>query len=513
MLRDLRTEDRWCFPWALLRKPSWCSWLLCALVGIGSWGACCAADQQTYVLGATFNGGSGGPITVAAGSEIAVSVMVQVVGATGLSSWWCSTEYEFYCPDTQVRERGCVQGPSPSGGCYCNWGCLGASSEWVSSFTTHFTIMAPATPGAYDVTLCAVTQEDTCGSAECSYPETFADAVTVTCGSGDTPSVDAGLPAVLTCAEPSGTLTATVSGGVAPYTYLWTPGGSTSQNIIVTEPGTYTVQVTGGNGCSTTDSVVVTQDKAALVVEAGDPQVLSCAVPSVTLTANATGGTAPYSFLWTPGNLTTQSIAVTLPGTYTVDVTGGNGCSASDAVVVSGIGQWTELLSNGGFEQGLDGWRLYPAASGPAVTAFAAIAPSDPPASETACLQTGTTYVQGYAADSSSTTTLVQDVTALLQSGRMYRLSGWIWSEEADSANPVIALHYVAADGTMPADGAAVEVGLPASRTPDQWTYCQSGEFLYQMPADCTQAWIVLGLADSIGYGWWDDISLEELAQ
>lgn len=40
-----------------------------------------------------------------------------------------------------------------------------------------------------------------------------------------------------------------VSGGVPPYTYIWNPGGATTQDINSVSPGTYSVTVTDDNGC------------------------------------------------------------------------------------------------------------------------------------------------------------------------------------------------------------------------------------------------------------------------
>ena len=585
MLDGLRSRGRACSSQALLRMASRWGWLLSALAWLVLGASCSGASAGAYVLSATFNGGSS--VSVTPGSQIEVSVTVQLVGGDGTNSWWCSTRYEFWCPETQVKEEGCVHEPSPSGGCYCNWGCLAASTAWESVFSTHFTVTAPPIAGTYDVRLCAVHQEDTCGTMECSYPRTFSDAVTVTCGPAHTPSVVIGGPQMLTCAVPSVTLTATASGGTTPYAYLWTPGNLTSQsitanapgthtvkvtgangcfataNVVVTEdktapsveagdpqeltcavpsvtltatatggttpythlwtpgnlrsqsitvstPGTYTVTATGANGCSASDSVVVTEDKTAPSAEAGNPRVLTCAVPSVTQTASATGGMTPYTYLWTPGNLTSQSITVTTPGSYTVEVTGANGCSASDSVVVSAIDQWTELLVNGGFEKGLDGWRLYPGPDERIAPAFAATAPYFPPVNGTSCLQSGTAYLQGYAVEPGTSARLIQDVTLLLQPGHSYRLSGWIWRDATDSIGPVITLHYVMQDGSTPPGGVVIELRLPADRDPNQWAYCESIPFVHNMPAGCTQAWLVLGFVNCTGYAWWDDVSLME---
>jgi hypothetical protein len=562
-------------------------WLFGVLAWLALGAPCDGSNAGAYVLSATFNGASSA--AVAPGAEVKVAVTVQLVGSEGTDSWWCSTRYEFSCPETQVISGGCVSEPSPAGGCYCNWGCRAESTAWEGTFSTTFTVKAPSVAGTYDVTLCALNQEGACDVATCSSRRTFADAVNVTCGAAHTPLVAIGGSRLLTCAVPSATLTATVSSGTSPYAYLWTPGNWTSQSIAVTAAGTYTVKVTGANGCYATACAVVTEDKAAPSVEAGDSRMLTCAVLSVTQTASATGGTPPYAYLWTPGNWTTQAVTLTSPGTYavkvtdangcsasdsvaiiedkaapsveaglpqvltcavpfvtqtasatggvppytyawspsnvmsqsitatapdiyTVRVTGANGCTASDSVVISAPVSWAERLANGGFEKGLDGWQLYPSSSPGESTAstFAAVAPYFPPASETSCPQSGTAYLQGHAADLGSTVWIVQDVTALLQPGHLYRLSGWIWRDATDSIGPVISLHYVMGDGSTPPGGAAVELRLPADRDPSQWTYCASSPFVHMMPAGCTQVWLMLGLVNCTGYAWWDDVSLME---
>jgi hypothetical protein len=57
------------------------------------------------------------------------------------------------------------------------------------------------------------------------------------------------------------TLTGASSGGVAPYTYVWSPGGETPNNITtIVCPAvttTYTLTVTDKNGCTRTDDVTV----------------------------------------------------------------------------------------------------------------------------------------------------------------------------------------------------------------------------------------------------------------
>ncbi|HEX9984527.1 MAG TPA: hypothetical protein VGF69_14800, partial [Thermoanaerobaculia bacterium] len=123
------------------------------------------------------------------------------------------------------------------------------------------------------------------------------------------------------CPGSSVTLTAS-----AASSYLWS-NGATTRDITVTDPGNYTVTVTGANGCAATSAAtnVTTQPAPTATITAGGPTSF-CPGGSVTLTANS--GT---SYLWSNG-ATTQSITVTTGGNYTVAVTSPYGCTATSAV-------------------------------------------------------------------------------------------------------------------------------------------------------------------------------------
>jgi hypothetical protein len=467
---------------------------------------CAAEDPGIYVVSATFNGAT--TASVPLGSLVEVAVTVRIVGSEGTVSWWCSTWYALECAEAGVCIEGCVPEPSPEGGCYCNWGCLTASWSWDSLFTTRFTIQAPSIAGAYDVTLCASSEEGACDDETCSAVIKFTDVITATCGPSDSVAVDLGAPRALTCTNPSVTLTAAVTGGKAPFTYQWTPGGATTQSLTVSSAGTYFVKVTSANGCSATDTVVVTIDSAPPVVDAGSPEILWCGAPSVVLEATVTGGSAPYTFLWTPGDLTTQTVSASVAGTYTVTVTGANGCSASDAVVVTAAEPLAEALQNGAFEEGLLGWRAYSAGAGLAAPVFSVTSFAQQQASGVQCLDTGAAWLEATSSGASGPTMLIQDVAALLTPGGAYRLSAWMRADAAATASPVTAFLYATEAGITPADGVAAEIRLPADAVPGEWTFCQSEEFVYAMPAGCTQAWVALAFAGSAGTTWWDRVSL-----
>jgi large repetitive protein len=114
---------------------------------------------------------------------------------------------------------------------------------------------------------------------------------------------------------------------------LWSTG-ATTQSITVSAPGTYTVSIVDGNGCTSATSASATVSEIALpsapVITPSGP-VTFCAGGSVTLTSSyATNN------LWSNG-ATTQSITVSTSGSYSVMHTNGSGCESpsSSPVVVT----------------------------------------------------------------------------------------------------------------------------------------------------------------------------------
>ncbi|MBI5913761.1 MAG: T9SS type A sorting domain-containing protein [Bacteroidetes bacterium] len=125
-------------------------------------------------------------------------------------------------------------------------------------------------------------------------------------------------------------------------TYSWTgPGGVVSnlQNPTITESGTYILTVTvTGTGCTATASINITSGFSSpdATATGGD---LTCSVNSVQLTGNS--GTPNVTYSWTgPGGFTSnlQNPTVTVPGTYVLEVTAPNGCTATATAAVTQSG-------------------------------------------------------------------------------------------------------------------------------------------------------------------------------
>lgn len=121
--------------------------------------------------------------------------------------------------------------------------------------------------------------------------------------------------------------------GVAPYTYLWSTG-ATSSTITQLAAGTYSVTITDARGCTAVLSGLVITQPSELVVEVEIIDSLSCFGSSnAAVIATVSGGTAPYTYTWSTGASTT-SIEGLSSGTYTVTVVDNQGCEAIGTVTI-----------------------------------------------------------------------------------------------------------------------------------------------------------------------------------
>ncbi len=160
----------------------------------------------------------------------------------------------------------------------------------------------------------------TVGAGDYSYTVTDAN------GCEATTSISVDEPSLLVASSSAGTIlchggstsvSVSASGGTPPYS------GTGSFTVGA---GTYSYTVTDANGCSASTSVTVTEPAAMTLIILGTNIFPS---GSGSVSVSASGGSAPYSYLWSPGGATTSSITNLSPGTYCVVVTDANGCSAS----------------------------------------------------------------------------------------------------------------------------------------------------------------------------------------
>jgi gliding motility-associated-like protein len=129
----------------------------------------------------------------------------------------------------------------------------------------------------------------------------------------------------------NGSIQATASGGANPFTYQW-EDGPTGPNRTNLEPGTYTVTVTNGQGCTATESVTLTEPDP-LVVTISEDVPIDCNNASSNPTVDVTGGTPDYTFQWS-NNSNQQNPVFTSGGSYTVTVTDDNNCTSTASITV-----------------------------------------------------------------------------------------------------------------------------------------------------------------------------------
>ena len=120
-----------------------------------------------------------------------------------------------------------------------------------------------------------------------------------------------------------GSIDLTIRGGVPPYTYLWADGTTTSNRTNLVK-GKYPVTVTDKNGCTVYKIVSVNQPKF-LFVNVATQNVTTQGGNDGTATEVVSGGTAPYSYLWSTGS-TDASISGLVAGSYKLTVFDANGC-------------------------------------------------------------------------------------------------------------------------------------------------------------------------------------------
>jgi hypothetical protein len=129
----------------------------------------------------------------------------------------------------------------------------------------------------------------------------------------------------------SGDIDLTISGGTAPYTYLWITG-QTTEDLSNLTAGNYKCEVTDAAGCIKSVELVVNEPaEINAIIDAVDSQK---GKDNGSASVNPTGGIAPYSYLWNNG-ANTQSIINLAPADYVVTVTDSNECQKIYTATIS----------------------------------------------------------------------------------------------------------------------------------------------------------------------------------
>ncbi|UKN01990.1 T9SS type A sorting domain-containing protein [Paracrocinitomix mangrovi] len=127
----------------------------------------------------------------------------------------------------------------------------------------------------------------------------------------------------------SGEISLSPIAGIAPYTYSWS-NGETTTSIDSLCAGSYNVTVTDANGCVWDDSIYIDSVSAEFMFSLQGNTGAGC---NTTILAIPTSGTLPFNYLWNTG-ATSSTLTGLCDAWYTLTLTDSNGCSFTDSILV-----------------------------------------------------------------------------------------------------------------------------------------------------------------------------------
>lgn len=121
----------------------------------------------------------------------------------------------------------------------------------------------------------------------------------------------------------TGAVSSSISGGTAPYTYLWN-NNATSSGLTNIAAGTYTLTVTDATGCTASAQATISSNSGVTVTTTATNA--SCASNcNGAIITSVSGGTAPYTYLWST-SASSPGLQNLCAGTYIIAVSDANGC-------------------------------------------------------------------------------------------------------------------------------------------------------------------------------------------
>jgi len=150
---------------------------------------------------------------------------------------------------------------------------------------------------------------------------------------------------VLCYGDSTGTGFSAVSGGTAPFSFVWTdaanntilnqPGSSGSSSVNGLPAGNYQISVTDALGCISIQSFTVTQPASALGLSQVTVNPATCGNANGSIVVTPSGGTPSYNFVWTPTGGTDSLVQNIQAGIYLLSLTDSNACAFDTTITIS----------------------------------------------------------------------------------------------------------------------------------------------------------------------------------
>jgi len=226
-------------------------------------------------------------------------------------------------------EGSCTNNPTPQVGTimsYCHTTTSGSLIDFHSIVVSN--ALTPGINGASCLT--------TCTFYGCTDPNAtnYDPNATVDDGSCTySPSVLTAITQNISCNGLSdGSIDLSVSGGLSPYTYVWS-NGSFSQDISNLLAGTYTVSVTDALGQTVNASYTITEP-AVITPIYTVTNTTGTGMSNGSISVSVSGGTPPYTYYWIGYTSTSSTLYNLSAGTYVSYILDANNCFVVDSIVV-----------------------------------------------------------------------------------------------------------------------------------------------------------------------------------
>lgn len=145
------------------------------------------------------------------------------------------------------------------------------------------------------------------------------------------------------CGGNDGAINLVVNGDYPPFTFLWS-NGATTEDVSNLTAGTYSVIVSDANGCSDSASFNL-NNISSINISSTITKVTCSGGNNGAIDVTVSGGTSPYTFLWSNG-ATTEDVSGLVAGTYTINITDDNGCQFSEDLTVGTLPAISISLAN-----------------------------------------------------------------------------------------------------------------------------------------------------------------------
>jgi uncharacterized repeat protein (TIGR01451 family)/gliding motility-associated-like protein len=117
-----------------------------------------------------------------------------------------------------------------------------------------------------------------------------------------------------------------------PFTFMWS-NGAVTEDLSLIAAGNYSVKVTNSSGCSINKNFVVS-NTGGPSADVASTNVTCNGGTNGTITLTVTGGTSPYTYLWSNG-ATTKDLTGLAAGTFDVVITDATGCTGAATATIT----------------------------------------------------------------------------------------------------------------------------------------------------------------------------------